>query len=34
MELRKGNKLQKRVANLVDKIRLHENSILFGKSKW
>ena len=33
MELGKGNKLQKRVANLVNKIRVDENSVLFGKSK-
>ena len=33
MELGKGNKLQKGVANLVNKIRVDENSVLFGKSR-
>ena len=32
MELGKSSNLQKRVTNLVNKLRVDENSLLFGKS--
>ena len=32
MELGKSDNLQKRVTNLVNKLRVDENSALFGKS--
>ena len=32
MELGKSTNLQKRVTNLVNKLRVDENSLLFGKS--
>ena len=32
MELGKSNNLQKRVTNLVNKVRVDGNSVLFGKS--
>ena len=32
MKLEKSNNLQKRVTNLVNKLRVDENSILFGES--
>ena len=31
MKLEKSNNLQKRVTNLVNKLRVDENSILFGE---